>query len=81
MTEFRQYKGHLMHSTRLHTCNILHEDTMTITRSLIRHFLHTRSVVVINRMSFSHKAPKIGELHTSLKLDPSLSNDREDERR
>jgi hypothetical protein len=63
MTGFRQYKGHLMHSTRLHTCNTLHEDTMAIVRSLIGGFLQTRSVDVINQASFSHKAPRIGELH------------------
>jgi hypothetical protein len=62
MTGFRQYKGHLVHSTRLHTCNTLHEDMTTIMRSLIRGFLQTRSVDVINRVSFSHKAPGISEL-------------------
>jgi hypothetical protein len=62
MTGFRQYKGRLVHSTRLHTCNTLHEDTTTIMRSLIRGFLQTRSVDVINRVSFSHKAPGIDEL-------------------
>jgi hypothetical protein len=53
--------------------NALHEDMMTITRSLIGGFLQTRSVDVINRVSFSHKALRIGELHTSLKLDFYLS--------
>jgi hypothetical protein len=48
----------------------------TITRSLIRGFLQTRSVDVINRVSFSHKAPGIGELHNL-----SLSIDAEDRRR
>jgi hypothetical protein len=60
MTGFRQYKGHLMHSTHLHTCNTLHEDTTTITHSLIGGFLH--SIDVINRVSLSHKALGIGEL-------------------
>jgi hypothetical protein len=62
MTGFRQYKGHLMRSTHLHTCNTLHEDTTTIMRSFIGGFLQTRSVDVINRVSFSHKAPGIGKL-------------------
>jgi hypothetical protein len=51
---------------------------MTITRSLIRGFIQTRSVDVIIWVSFSHKAPGIGELHTSLKVDFSLSIDAED---
>jgi hypothetical protein len=51
---------------------------MTIAHSLIRGFLQTRFVDVINWTSFSHKAPRIGELHTSLKLDFSLSIDAED---
>jgi hypothetical protein len=67
-----------MHYTSLHTCNTLHKDTMAITHSLIGDFLHTRSVYIINRPSFSHRAPGIGELHASLKLDHSLSNDAED---
>jgi hypothetical protein len=58
--------------------NALHEDVMTITRSLIGGFLQTRSVDVINWVSFSHKALRIGELHTSLKLDFYLSIDAED---
>jgi hypothetical protein len=51
-----------MHSTHIHMSNTLHEDMMTITHSLIGCFLQTRSVDVINRASFSHKAPEIGEL-------------------
>jgi hypothetical protein len=67
-----------MHSTHLHMSNTLHEDMTTITHSLIGGFLQTRSVDVISWVSFSHKAKKIGELHTSPKLDFSLSNDTED---
>jgi hypothetical protein len=67
-----------MHYTILHTCNTLHEDTITITRKLIGGFLHTRSVYIINRPNFSHRASEISELHASLKLDHSLSNDAED---
>jgi hypothetical protein len=51
-----------MHFTNLHMSNTLLEDTTTITCSLIRGFLQTRSVDVINRVSFSHKASGIGEL-------------------
>jgi hypothetical protein len=58
--------------------NTLHEDMKTIVHSLIRGFLQTHSVDVINRASFSHKASGIGELHTSLKLNFSLSIDAED---
>jgi hypothetical protein len=43
--------------------NTLHEDMTTIVRSLIEGFLQTRSVDVINRVSFSHKDPRISELH------------------
>jgi hypothetical protein len=52
-----------MHSTHLHMSNTLHEDMMTITRSLIGGFLQTRSIYVINQTSFSRKALGIGELH------------------
>jgi hypothetical protein len=48
-------------------------DMMTMTCSLIGGFLQTRSVDVINRVSLSHKALGIGELHTSQKLDFSIS--------
>jgi hypothetical protein len=80
MIGFWQYKGHIMHFTHLHTSNTLHEDTMIITHSLIRGFLQTPSVDVINRVSFSYMAPGMGELHTSLELDHSLSIDAEDEK-
>jgi hypothetical protein len=43
--------------------NTLQEDMTTIKRSLIGGFLQTRSVDVINRVSFFHKAPRIDELH------------------
>jgi hypothetical protein len=59
MTGFRQYKGYLMHSTCLHTCNTLHEDMTTIARSLIGYFLHTHSIDVINPASFFRKAQKL----------------------
>jgi hypothetical protein len=62
VVRFRQYKGHIMHFTRLHACNTLHKDTMSIMRSLIGSFLQTRYVDVINRTSFSHKALKIDKL-------------------
>jgi hypothetical protein len=55
-------KATLMHSACLDMSNLLHEDMMTIMRSLIRGFLQTRSIDVINRMSFSHMAPRIDEL-------------------
>jgi hypothetical protein len=61
MIGLRQYKSHFMHSTHLHMSNTLHEDMMTIMRSLIEGFLQTRSVDVINRASFSCKAPRIGK--------------------
>jgi hypothetical protein len=51
-----------MHSTNLQMSNTLHEDMMTITRSLIGGFLQTRSVDVINQASFYSKAPEIDEL-------------------
>jgi hypothetical protein len=47
--------------------NTLHEDMTTIARSLIRGFLQTRSIDVINRVSSSHKAPGIGKLRYSWK--------------
>jgi hypothetical protein len=84
ITRFQQYKNHphAFHQQHIiyftETNNTLHEDKTSITRSLIGGFLQTRSVDIINRMSFSHKAPGIGELHTSLKLDHSFSNGAED---
>jgi hypothetical protein len=60
MIEFQQYMSHP--HTQRHS-NILCEDMPTITWSLIRGFLQTRSVDAINRVSFSHKALGIGELH------------------
>jgi hypothetical protein len=50
----------------------------TMTRSLIEDFQQTRFVDVINRVNLSHKASEIGKLHTSQKLDFSLSIDAED---
>jgi hypothetical protein len=50
-----------MHSTHLHMSNTLHEDMTTIMHSLIGGFLQTRSIDVINRTSFSCKAPGITE--------------------
>jgi hypothetical protein len=86
MTGFRQYKihphafhpQHIIYFTEMN--NTLCEDTMTITRSLIRGFLQTHSIDVINRASFSHKASGIRELHVSLKLDHPLSDGVEDGR-
>jgi hypothetical protein len=43
-------------SSYTETSNTLHKDMMIISRSLIRYFLPTRSVYVINRTSLSHKA-------------------------
>jgi hypothetical protein len=60
MTEFRQYKSHY-HT--FHTWAILYMKT--ITHTLIRSFLQTRSVDIINRVCFSHKTPRIGEPHIS----------------
>jgi hypothetical protein len=60
---FGNTKVTLMHSTHLHKSNTLYEDMTTIMRSLIRGFLQTHSIDVINQTSFSHKAPGISELH------------------
>jgi hypothetical protein len=63
---FINTKVTLMHSTHLQTSNTLHEYMMAIARNLIRGFPPTHSVDVINRTSFSHKAPGIGELRNLL---------------
>jgi hypothetical protein len=51
---------------------------MTTMHSLIGGFLQTHSVDVIKQVSLSHKAPGIGKLHASQKLDFSLCIDAED---
>jgi hypothetical protein len=69
MTGFRQYKSHLhaFHPQHIiyfiETSNTFCEDMTTITHNLIGGFLQTRSVYVINQVSFSHKTSGIDELH------------------